>query len=344
MKIFKSYTFNILLILTITIVMIWFVFKDDYMDIINLLKNIDYKWLIMIITVVLIAQFIGGVIITIISRFSHKKYKIMSGVTNTLVNSFVSGITPSSTGGQIAQVYVFKKQGIKVSDGVSVIWMDFFMSQFAVCILVLILFILRFAYFFTNHSQFFLISVVGYFLNFMVIIALFLVTKYPKVYTFLSHHILNFACKLRIIKDPEASKESLNVHLNRFASEIDKLKKHKKLMLVISILHCIKQLILYSIPYLTFLMLGQEASLSLYIDCLALSAFVSMINSFFPMPGATGGTEITYMLMFSTLFNSASVKTSLLIWRFSTYYFILIIGLIAFIIVKLSKSKNMYED
>ena len=41
--------------------------------------------------------------------------------------------------------------------------------------------------------------------------------------------------------------------------------------------------------------------MSEFIDVMALSSFVTMANSFIPIPGASGGTEMVFALLFGSL-------------------------------------------
>ena len=55
-----------------------------------------------------------------------------------------------------------------------------------------------------------------------------------------------------------------------------------------------------------------------------------MITAFIPVPGASGGSEGTYALLFSYLMGNILSSSSMLIWRFTTYYLVLIIGALVF--------------
>ena len=70
------------------------------------------------------------------------------------------------------------------------------------------------------------------------------------------------------------------------------------------------------------------------IDVMALSAFVAMINAFIPIPGASGGTEATFILMFTTIMGYINASATMIIWRLSNFYLIMIIGGITFVLYK----------
>ena len=67
------------------------------------------------------------------------------------------------------------------------------------------------------------------------------------------------------------------------------------------------------------------------LDVLALSSFVAMVNAFVPLPGSSGGTEASFILMFSTLFNRIDVSSIMILWRVMTYYFQTLLGGVVFL-------------
>ena len=60
-------------------------------------------------------------------------------------------------------------------------------------------------------------------------------------------------------------------------------------------------IVYYSIPYFVILTLNIELDASRIVDVICLTAFVSMVNAFIPVPGASGGTEITFVTVFAPL-------------------------------------------
>ncbi len=336
-KTVSNYLINVLIVLGLSGIVVYFIFRNDADLILETIHNINPYWLIFIVFLVLLGQLLQGLVLTLLTRLSNKNYPLKFGVINSLIASFVSGITPSSTGGQIAQIYAYKKQGVHISDSVSILWMDFIIFQTTICLVTIVLFAFKFLYFFNTFSNYFIFALLGLLMNIVIIFGLYAIIKFPKFYTFITTKLLKLGAKLKVVKDEEQAVNSLNDKIERFQIEVEKLKKHKALILKCSILHTIRFIVLFSIPYFCFLAVNYEVSPTKIIDAIALASFVSMLNTFFPMPGASGGTEFTYILMFSTIFNSLYVKVTVIIWRFLTYYFVMFLGMIAFLYVKLKK-------
>jgi len=62
------------------------------------------------------------------------------------------------------------------------------------------------------------------------------------------------------------------------------------------------------------------------IDLITMQSFLYLAVSFFPLPGAAGASEGGFYLFFSSFFTNAPVFIAMLIWRFVSYYCILIVG------------------
>ncbi|MEG0176462.1 lysylphosphatidylglycerol synthase transmembrane domain-containing protein [Anaerorhabdus sp.] len=333
-KIFKSYAFNITLVVLFTGLVLWLTLKDNYKEILEMILNANVGWLITVPLLAIFYQVIIGWILRKLTLLSNPKYKLSQGVINAFVASFFHGVTPSASGGQFAQIYIFKKQGVRVSDSASILWMDFIIYQTTMVASVFILILLRFTYFYQHYSQFFLLVLIGFLINGAIIVGLWALATFPKIYTWISTKGILIGVKLHIVKDKEKSLANLDIQLQRFASETKKLKGHRKTIVQVVIANFIRLLVYYSIPYFCALALNIPVDMNFLLDILALSSFVSMINCFIPIPGASGGTEATFILMFSTIFGSVGASSIMLLWRFITYYFVMILGGLTFIYAK----------
>ena len=340
----SKYILNISIVVILTFMVVFLLFQNDSDKLLAIINNMDYQLLLIPLILSILGQVLMGVIITILARISNRKYKLFDGVLNVYVARLFSSITPSSTGGQLAQIYAFKRQGVEYSDSASVIWMDYFIYQIVLCTTTFCLFCLKFLYFYNHHSNFFIIAFLGFLINVLVIISLYAIVKFPKFYYFITNRVIMFLAKIKIVKNVDRTITNINVQIKRFELEIVKLKQNKKKILICLLLFLFRFIIVYSIPYFCFKAIGYDVNLNQMLDVIALSSFVIMVNSFFPMPGASGGTELTFIMMFQTIFAADYVKVAVIVWRFTTFYFPMLLGLIAFMIVKLKKRRYVNED
>lgn len=336
-KLFKNTFFNIALIFGLAGLVLYFTLRNDGEAVMATLKQVNVIGLIGLIALMVFERWLLGWGLASECRLTHPKYTNLQGFVNSYTAGLFNNITPGASGGQLAQGYIFRKQGIPVSNSVGVLWLDFIVYQTTMCLFVLILILLRFGYFYSSYSQFFILVIFGFLVGAAIIVFLWVLAVSPKFYTWLSTTGIDLGAKFHIIKDREQALVALNNQLIQFSHEIVVLKMHKQLIFILGIEDFLRLLIYYSVPFLSAIVLGIPVTPSMYLDMLALSSFVAMINAFLPMPGSSGGTEATFVLMFGTIFTKTQAASIMLLWRFVTFYQVLIIGCIVFLYARTRK-------
>lgn len=336
----KSYAINLILIIGFTFAVLFYALKDDYKDIMELIGNIKWYWFIIIICWGVLYNCIIGCIYRIFGRKYKEDYSLKEGFVNAFVGTFFSGITPSATGGQFGQIYVMKKQGIKISDGASLLWADFIIYQTTMMVYVTLLFFFCFGTYYEENSLFFSLVLVGYGINACIIGALWTMALFPSVYVKLSQWAVKLLAKLHIIKRKEHVLASWTAQLQSFTVQIKRLKKDYMLIIKTVSINVVRLTMLYILPYIVCFAIGEPLPVSYIITIIAMSSFVTMANTFIPIPGASGGTEWAFVLIFSTIMDSTIAKSVMILWRFSTYHFVMLIGGIVFAFVKRKYDKE----
>ncbi|MFA6936419.1 MAG: lysylphosphatidylglycerol synthase transmembrane domain-containing protein, partial [Bacilli bacterium] len=138
--------------------------------------------------------------------------------------------------------------------------------------------------------------------------------------------------KMHILKDKDyvIVNSKIEKKINFFRDELKDIKGNFKIFLPMLLLHIIKYTISFSIPFFVALTLNMKLSFVELGSAIILSSFLHLIITYIPIPGASGGSELFYAVIFRNFFKtSANVTSSLLIWRFITFYVGLLIGFIA---------------
>ena len=333
-KLFSNYLFNIALIIGLSALVVFLTVKDNPTEIFERLKSADRLWIAVIICGIVLIRVFSGMAITMECNLTHPEYTLRQGIENAFVGGFFNEITPSASGGQFAQVYIFRKQGIPVTESAGVLWMNFIIYQSTMVASVFLLLLLKFSYFYSRYSQFFAVVLLGFAVNAVVIVSLWALVKFPRFYTWLSTRGIEIGARLKIVKDREKALSSLNAQLKRFQDEVKILSNNKGMVARVAFIHFLRLLVYYSIPFLCAKALRIPCPVSRLLDVITLSSFVSMVNAFIPLPGASGGTEAMFVVMFSTIFGLRDVRPIMLLWRFMTYYFDMMLGGIVFLIAK----------
>ena len=104
--------------------------------------------------------------------------------------------------------------------------------------------------------------------------------------------------------------------------------KDKKHFIYLIFLNLVALMSLYLIPMVILFGLGDYTSVTGGY-ALITSAYVMLIGSFVPIPGGTGGLEYSFLTFYGNFITGSTLKAIMLIWRFITYYFGIIVGAIA---------------
>ena len=137
--------------------------------------------------------------------------------------------------------------------------------------------------------------------------------------------------KLHIVKDMDKTLNSWSHQLQAFTQEIQKLKNEKKLIVKTVCINILRLTLLYALPFVIARAIGIPLPLHKLLDVIALSSFVSMANAFIPIPGASGGTEAVFVLLFSAMVGGTQASSIMILWRASTYHLVMLIGAGVFI-------------
>ena len=134
-------------------------------------------------------------------------------------------------------------------------------------------------------------------------------------------------------KGSEKTSKNLRSVFKEFRIKSKALFSNKKLFFTTLFLNALKLTMLYSIPFFSFLAVGAKLDITRFPELLALASAVTMFNTFMPIPGASGGSEGSYMLLYSYL-GSYLATSSMLVWRVVTFYVGLLIGFVILIVSK----------
>ncbi len=339
----KKYIWNFLLIIGFTVAVLWFTLKDDYQVMLNQISQISWYWFIIILFWGLLYNCIIAWIYKTFGRKYKSNYSNVEALENAFVGTFFSGVTPSATGGQFGQVYIMKKQGIKMSDAASLLWADFIVYQTTMMIYVSILFLMVFATVYEKNA-FFLLVFCGYIVNICVICALWTMALFPKAFVKLSQWGVILLSKLHIVKNREHTLNAWTMQMEAFTMEIKRLKKDKYLIMKTVLINVLRLTTLYSLPFFVCFAMGEPLPLTQLVTVVAMSSFVTMANTFIPIPGASGGTEWAFVAIFSQIIPSTLAKSVMIFWRFSIYHFVMMVGGMIFVLAKRKYDRRSIES
>jgi glycosyltransferase 2 family protein len=333
MKMSKSKILNFAIIISV-IGLMFFIIANDFSSISRLLKNIRLGYVVLIVLLSIFYHILVGVSLTRLARVTNPKYSYIKGIHNAFIAAFFHSITPGSSGGQVAQAIVFNKQGVNSGSAASILWLEFIIHQAALIIVGFVFLFTKFGVLQSLNSTMQTLVILGFFANLFVLIFLFLIVqsqRFNRWFLFSGLYILK---KLKIIKSVEKNQKRISDFVEQFdqaqAMFINNLDEVAKVTFV----YILKISLFYFIPYLVIRSFGVTFISVTYIDIMALSAFLGMLKVFAPLPGGAGGTEVLFIILFSLVTNQIVATSTMILWRFVSFYMIMLIGFIFYITYK----------
>lgn len=332
---------NIVVILVITFGYTIYSLWGDLPQVIQVFtreQGADYRVSAIIIFLIAMRFVVDGIILFFFTRLYTPNYKLHRGIANGLVGRFYSDITPSSTGGQFAQVKTFSKQGVPVTISASILVMYFILYQSVILLMGT-------AAIFVNLQEFstmqpvvlfglgipvWAFSIFGFTINAVAIIGIFLIAHSKKAHDFLINKGVAIGAKIRLVKDVDKSKAKLHITFENFRVELRRLYSNVPATILLALLFFVKFLIDFSFTYFIAIMLDPALMSSLnYVVTVSKSSFLLMITNIVPIPGAAGFAEYFFELMFHGTFLNKDIhftKAVQIVWRVSLFYTGLLVG------------------
>lgn len=263
-----------------------------------------------------------------------EKLNLLEAIKHNLITQFFNGITPFSTGGQPMEIYMLTEHNIKTSYATNVTIQNFVFYQTALVILgTIAVGYNAIFHLFPNNSILKNLVIIGFLINILIAIGLVMITFSKKLTQKIIHLIIKILAKLNIVKEYSIKIQQWDDKVKDFHISAKALYKRKKLFFGGVFINIISLCCLYIIPLFILYGFGNFNSLNI-LQTVTSSAYVLIIGSFVPIPGASGGIEYGFLKFYGNFIPQTTLSATLLIWRFITYYLGMIIGAVIFSLEK----------
>ena len=254
------------------------------------------------------------------------------------IGKYYDNVTPLGSGGQAAQVYYLFKNKVSSAKASGITISAFSMMQIAFSLIALIVFI-----FFGNYMTLPGIKIAAYVGSVFAVFIPILMISFSLSSKFTSKVIFSVLKALRffrLINNPVNRMKRIITFLKRFKQHLRSIFHQKIVIISIFVLSFLYHLAIFSIPYFVIRSSGVDVQ---YLEIIVLSVFVYNAIAFIPTPGNSGGAEISFTIIFSMLTGGLLFWTMLL-WRFISYYFFIINGLLVTIYDTFIKTRQSLKE
>ena len=159
--------------------------------------------------------------------------------------------------------------------------------------------------------------------------------------------IVSWFCHLKIFK---GKLDKFIVSFDNYCYDAQRtfhslLQEKGKFFLCI-LLKIISLLANYAIPFFILKSINIPVDLSLIPMLTAMTTFAIAMTCYIPTPGSSGGIEFAFQSLFATVavMSDSEVVSGMLLWRFLTYYVLMILSFLVYLLFENKTSKNKKEE
>lgn len=328
---------NLLFVFISLALVLFVVFRlNDIEEIFEAVKKANLWLLGLAILLVLLHMLTTNFALHFITTGLGIKFQLVDSMAIGSAEYFFNAITPFSSGGQPFQAYFYMKKGVSGDDAMAILMSNFIIYQVIMTSLSTIGLIIYYQDIKTVLDNYMYLILIGYILNMSILGILISISTIPSVSKLMAWLFRTIGKIKFLAKSMTKLEHKTFTFVKNFQISMGLLFKRKRVLIGSSLLRLTGLLLLNAVPFVIFHALGVNLSASDLVFVIAMTLFASTFMLWVPTPGASGGTEWAFTVIFSTLVTgtTAVLITAMLLWRFVTYYFGMLVGFTAYVILR----------
>lgn len=325
----KQLIFNISFVLLVFLFTMYKLSKETNLrEGLNQALSLNWFWLFVGFLLILVYVLTESVILFFLLKKIGKRQSFGICSMYSFIGFLYSCITPSASGGQPAQMYYMKKDGIMVGESTPLL-MIVTIAYKGVLVLI------------GSAIIFFNVSDIGRYISgagiyiyiglianvVLLFFMILLLVKPTLLYVFCKKLYNGFMAKL-LGKYRFRARDKAVAYLDKYVSTAIYYKGHyNNMALPVVGITVVQRLSYFAVTVAVYKAFNLHGVSLLTIMILAASINVAV--DMLPLPGGMGATELLFLSLFSQIFGDNQVVTALLINRFLTFYILIILGILA---------------
>lgn len=318
--------FNIGLLLISLGMLVYFCMADNNLaTLLSSIPNLQIFWLITAVLCIAVVWGLDSFLLYTITRSVYPdSYPFKSAFKVAMVGQYFNAISPFAIAGQPMQLVAMSRQGISTGIALSVLVRKYLIYQVTLTVYSLAVILFRFQFFDSQIHGFMPLALVGFGAQAGIVLLLLLFSTNRKLTTKLIDGVFWLLSKLHIVKKPEETSEKVKTQLKFYLDNNKQMNHNLRMSLSLYGLTFLQMTVLFSVPFFIYKAFHNEGFP--IFDMVSAQAFVTMIASYTPLPGASGTSEGSFLVLFDLFFHGQVIKQAMLLWRFITYYSSIIVG------------------
>ena len=222
------------------------------------------------------------------------------------------------------EMYVLSKYGVPVGISGSGMAVKFVVFQTVLLVAGAFLWIFHAAFVHEYAQNAWWFVLLGYLANFCTIGMVLLMAVSQKAVRWVIGKCIALGTKLRLCKEPEASRQKWENHCASFLASIQLMIKRPRELLIQCLIALGQLMSLMLVIIAVYRAFGLEDASNAQLITMGILLYIGA--SYTPLPGASGAQDGGFAVMFRGIFPDALLFVALMIWRFCTYYLSVLVG------------------
>jgi len=255
---------------------------------------------------------------------SRAPHRFVTYLKVAVIGQYYSAITPFATGGQPMQVYYLGRYGVPGGTATSVLVIQYVILLICHALVYVGAFITRSGMILSRAPGLFPFAVLGLLVLFGLIFCALAMASHNKRLKKILYWGLRLLSRMRIVKYPLRQWRRLHTAVEDFHEGLTILHGDRRTMVLLVLFTALQLLCFYSIPFFVYRALGQKGAT--WLDMTMVGAFIQVMVSYFPTPGASGASEGAFYAFYPIFFPAPLVFIAMLMWRILSYYLNIAVG------------------
>jgi len=322
----KKKHLSVLLLVLVSLLVTYFSLKDNFFEITKSIMSINLGWFFVAILLVFAYWCMRTLAIRSIMSTTDWDLPFSKLFRIVILGQFFSAVTPYQTGGQPLMVYYLRKEGIAGSKSSSVLVQEFIVFQLSLVLLGGLAVLLNYTFnIFAKVELLRKVVFLGFLFNMGIAITFMFLIFGRHAKKTIVRFFVKILGKIKVIKEKEKIVDRIDAMLDNFSISASTVFKNRNAIFK-SFFYDISSLLLYFLIPLFVLFSFKEYTSMNVLAIMVGASYVMIVGSCMPTPGGAGGIEYAFVKFFGVYILGSNLVGTMLIWRFITFYFALIVG------------------
>lgn len=281
-------------------------------------------WLIVGVAAMVLCWLWEAGVLWYMARGLIKPISYRTSLRSTMVVQFFNNVTPFSSGGQPMQIWSLWRDGVPVGESTAIQIGKFAVFQVVLTLCSTAALVYDFPIFKDYLGGWMWMIVIAYIVQVGVLVFVVVLIVKPRFMRWMVDVARRIVGHTRLKERLANLFEKADTELTRFEESSALLRGNLRVFAVGALLTLVQLFFFFSVAYCSCRALDVNPP---FLATVAAAAFVYMVAGIVPLPGASGGAEGTFALVFSLFFpEGTSVAVCVFLWRALTFYLPVAVG------------------